>query len=401
MLEEVNTIYNNISSALTDKYLQAGIGTAIFSFGLMNAKNAWYSFLNLVDRMVSTKVLVNSNSYSDEYSFVDSYFTRENDYSSVWNHSEVGLGYGKFYRWFNYRPVVITKTKIEQQNHHYNEISVKTWFNKKLKQNLIDEEQKLLVKTVLISSRESSKSVKIEDRFIPTASGKKLYENIKRIKELWNAGYSIKSSFLLYGEPGSGKSKSIQNICITLGIPIKIITFNPETTNGILVEEVSHCDKYIILIEDIDRYSLFTKEVNENEKCNYNKAGILNMLDGILSPESVILIGTTNNIDVLDPAIVRSGRFDNHIEFTHPTEKEVCELFIDKIGREPTFTELESLKTKPLCDIFKDLNDLIIKEVNIENIDKKKAINSNTNERRTTRDKKVTEARVRLRNSNS
>ena len=48
---------------------------------------------------------------------------------------------------------------------------------------------------------------------------------------------------------------------------------------------------------------------------------LLNQLDGFSSSEDVKVIAATNRVDVLDPALMRSGRLDRKIELPHPNEK--------------------------------------------------------------------------------
>ena len=47
---------------------------------------------------------------------------------------------------------------------------------------------------------------------------------------------------------------------------------------------------------------------------------LLNQLDGFSSSNDVKVIAATNRPDVLDPALMRSGRLDRKIEFPHPNE---------------------------------------------------------------------------------
>lgn len=48
---------------------------------------------------------------------------------------------------------------------------------------------------------------------------------------------------------------------------------------------------------------------------------LLNQLDGFSSNSDIKVIAATNRVDILDPALLRSGRLDRKIEFPHPNEE--------------------------------------------------------------------------------
>lgn len=50
-------------------------------------------------------------------------------------------------------------------------------------------------------------------------------------------------------------------------------------------------------------------------------------MDGFGTEESVIILAATNRVDILDPAVLRPGRFDRQIEITSPTIKDRTEIF--------------------------------------------------------------------------
>ena len=54
---------------------------------------------------------------------------------------------------------------------------------------------------------------------------------------------------------------------------------------------------------------------------------ILSEMDGFTPTDSVIVVAATNRPDVLDPALLRPGRFDRHITVDRPTRKGRIEMF--------------------------------------------------------------------------
>ena len=60
---------------------------------------------------------------------------------------------------------------------------------------------------------------------------------------------------------------------------------------------------------------------------------LMQLLDGLDSPENVLFIATTNNYDALDKALIRPGRFDLSMEIPKMTKdiaEEMCHSMIGK-----------------------------------------------------------------------
>lgn len=123
---------------------------------------------------------------------------------------------------------------------------------------------------------------------------------------------TYKTGILLYGEPGTGKSTFCKAIASYLDYSIHAIDIQefvdkPEE----LKERINRVtEKSVILFEDID--CIISDRTNENisEKSKFIIGTVLNILDGVNSPNNVIFLATTNHIDKIDDAILRNGRFD-------------------------------------------------------------------------------------------
>ncbi|GJW87885.1 26S proteasome regulatory subunit 6A, partial [Tanacetum coccineum] len=87
-----------------------------------------------------------------------------------------------------------------------------------------------------------------------------------------------------------------------------------------LAKEKSPC---IIFIDEIDAIGTkrFDSEVSGDREVQRTMLELLNQLDGFSSDERIKVIAATNRADILDPALMRSGRLDRKIEFPHPTEE--------------------------------------------------------------------------------
>jgi len=62
----------------------------------------------------------------------------------------------------------------------------------------------------------------------------------------------------------------------------------------------------------------------------------LNALDGVRSQEGRILMMTTNHREKLDPALLRPGRADVHVELNYASEKQMKGLFLKFFPTETT-----------------------------------------------------------------
>ena len=78
---------------------------------------------------------------------------------------------------------------------------------------------------------------------------------------------------------------------------------------------------------------------------------LLSMIDGVNSLNNVLVIGMTNRKDLLDPAILRPGRFEIHVEIT------ICD--------EPGRIQILNIHTKKMRE-----NNVLDKDVSIEEIAK-------------------------------
>ena len=136
---------------------------------------------------------------------------------------------------------------------------------------------------------------------------------------------------LLYGPPGTGKTL-IARACaaqtnatfLKLAGPQLVQMFIGDGAK--LVRDAFALAKEkapaIIFIDEIDAVGTkrFDSELSGDREVQRTMLELLNQLDGFSSDDSVKVIAATNRADILDPALLRSGRLDRKIEFPHPTE---------------------------------------------------------------------------------
>ncbi|XP_066375989.1 26S proteasome regulatory subunit 6A homolog [Miscanthus floridulus] len=137
---------------------------------------------------------------------------------------------------------------------------------------------------------------------------------------------------LLYGPPGTGKTLMARACAaqtnatfLKLAGPQLVQMFIGDGAKLVrdafqLAKEKAPC---IIFIDEIDAIGTkrFDSEVSGDREVQRTMLELLNQLDGFNSDERIKVIAATNRADILDPALMRSGRLDRKIEFPHPSEE--------------------------------------------------------------------------------
>ncbi|MCL7035043.1 hypothetical protein MKW94_018358 [Papaver nudicaule] len=168
----------------------------------------------------------------------------------------------------------------------------------------------------------------IVDDLITFRDGKEYYA---KVGKPWKRGY------LLYGPPGTGKSSMIASMANLLNYDVYDLELTAVEDNSELrrlLQETT--DKCIIVIEDIDcslnltgkrkkkqEQSTDEDSSDDDQRASSKKkvtlSGLLNFIDGLWSAccKERIIVFTTNHVDKLDPALIRRGRMDKHIEMSY------------------------------------------------------------------------------------
>ncbi|WP_165241165.1 ATP-dependent zinc metalloprotease FtsH [Corynebacterium lizhenjunii] len=174
---------------------------------------------------------------------------------------------------------------------------------------------------------------------------KEFLEDPSRYHEL---GAKIPRGVLLYGPPGTGKTLLARAVAGEAGVPFFSISGSDfvEMFVGVGASRVRDLFKQakaqspcIIFVDEIDavgrQRGSGTGGGHDEREQTLNQ--LLVEMDGFGDREGVILIAATNRPDILDPALLRPGRFDRQIPVTNP----------DLAGREKIL-EVHS-KNKPLA----------------------------------------------------
>lgn len=137
---------------------------------------------------------------------------------------------------------------------------------------------------------------------------------------------------LMYGPPGTGKTllaracaAQTEATFLKLAGPQLVQMFIGDGAK--LVRDCFALAKEkapaIIFIDELDAIGTkrFDSEKSGDREVQRTMLELLNQLDGFASDDRVKVLAATNRIDVLDPALLRSGRLDRKIEFPLPNEE--------------------------------------------------------------------------------
>lgn len=154
-------------------------------------------------------------------------------------------------------------------------------------------------------------------------------KNPKKYKAL---GARIPSGVLLEGPPGTGKTLLAKAVAGEAGVPFFSISGSDfvEMFVGVgasrvrsLFEDAKKAERAIIFIDEIDavgrRRGAGMGGGNDEREQTLNQ--LLIEMDGFEGNESIIVIAATNRSDVLDPALLRPGRFDRKVLVGRPDVK--------------------------------------------------------------------------------
>ncbi len=192
--------------------------------------------------------------------------------------------------------------------------------------------------------------------FADVAGADEAIEELQEIKEFLKepqkfqaVGAKIPRGVLLYGPPGTGKTLVAKAVAGEAGVPFFSISGSDfvEMFVGVgasrvrdLFEQAKAAAPAIIFVDEIDAVGRHRGAGigggNDEREQTLNQ--LLVEMDGFDSRTNVILIAATNRPDILDPALLRPGRFDRQIGVGAP----------DLIGREQILKV--HAKGKPIAD---------------------------------------------------
>src|SRR5262249_39776806 len=179
-------------------------------------------------------------------------------------------------------------------------------------------------------------SVPIE-RFTDVAGCDEAVEELVEIVEYYREparfellGAKLPSGIMLHGDPGTGKTLLAKALAGEAGLPFYATSgsgFGGEFVGGgasrareLVDKAPRHEHGAVIFIDEIDAVGRARSSGEGHAEREQTLNQILVELDGFSTTDRIVCIAATNRLDVLDPALLRPGRFGRHIAVPLPSE---------------------------------------------------------------------------------
>ncbi|MEZ4629410.1 MAG: ATP-dependent zinc metalloprotease FtsH [Deinococcales bacterium] len=162
---------------------------------------------------------------------------------------------------------------------------------------------------------------------------REIVDFLKHPKKYHQIGAKIPKGVLLVGPPGTGKTLLSRAVAGEAGVPFLTVSASEfmEMFVGVgasrvrsLFDEARKASPSIIFIDELDsigrRRGAGIGGGHDEREQTLNQ--ILSEMDGFEKDTSVIVMAATNRPDILDPALLRPGRFDRQVTIGLPTQRE-------------------------------------------------------------------------------
>ncbi len=163
-------------------------------------------------------------------------------------------------------------------------------------------------------------------------------EFLKNPAKFQRLGGRVPKGVLLMGPPGTGKTLLARAVAGEAGVPFFSISGSEfiQMFVGVgasrvrdMFKTAKEASPAILFVDEIDAVGRIRGAGlgggHDEREQTLNQ--ILSEMDGFSQTESVIVLAATNRPDVLDPALLRPGRFDRHITVDRPTQKGRIAIF--------------------------------------------------------------------------
>lgn len=138
---------------------------------------------------------------------------------------------------------------------------------------------------------------------------------------------------LLSGPPGTGKTSLARALASHLRLDLYYIPLSSLPNDSSLISLLGRVrPRSMLLLEDID--IVHGAKIRDDGEPGVTLSGLLNGLDGLLTPHGLVTCMTTNDVTVIDPALIRPGRIDRQMEIGFLDNRQLRELARVVVGED-------------------------------------------------------------------
>ena len=172
-------------------------------------------------------------------------------------------------------------------------------------------------------------------------------EDVARLEEL------IPRGMIFWGPPGTGKTFFAKAIATAIGAAIQIVS-GPELKSKWVGEseenlrQIFHKARQsapsIIVFDELDSFATARGTYSGSGVEHSMVNQLLTEMDGFRKEELVFVVGTTNFVEAIDPALLRPGRFEFHLHIPYPEpddRRDILQIYNKKMRLEMTDDAME------------------------------------------------------------
>jgi transitional endoplasmic reticulum ATPase len=158
------------------------------------------------------------------------------------------------------------------------------------------------------------------------------------------------SGILLYGPPGTGKTLLAKALAhesevnfISVKGPEFLSKWVGESEKAVreTFRKARSASPCIIFFDEIDAIAGMRGRFASSQVTEQVVSQLLTEMDGLVGLKDVILLAATNRADMLDPALLRSGRFGRHVEIPMPDKDARIEIFKIHLKNKPLAKDVD------------------------------------------------------------
>ena len=193
------------------------------------------------------------------------------------------------------------------------------------------------------------------------AWGLQLAEDLRAYGEGKLAWSEVDRGVLLSGPPGSGKTTFAKSLSLEAGVELVSSGYGDLANGGShdiaksmtkkfdLWREKAKQRPIIVLIDEIDTLGVRGNNAHNDSYWGGVINAMLAFLDGATPRDGIVVIGATNHPNNVDPALIRPGRLDRHVELPYPGPQAMAGIVRLHLGPAAVIDEAELAQAARAC----------------------------------------------------